>query len=338
MREPPVDLADDTVRACLRDQYGLAVTEIAFLPLGHDSSAWAYRARTADQRAYFLKVRTRVANAAGLLVPRALHDRGIARVVAPLPTATGALWAAAGDYAAILYPFVAGATGMERGLSEQQWIAYGALLRQVHEMVPGPDLARVMGRESFTPDGAAMVRRLDAQIGARAFDDPAAQALATLWRARRADIRLLLDRAEDLGGRLAAARPRLVLCHADIHTNNVLLDDDGRLWLVDWDDTLLAPRERDLMFVVGGLRRGLVGPREEARFFAGYGATTVDPLALAYCRYARAVSDLGYEGEQVFFRPDLGPATRREAVERVRRLFRPGHLVALAFASGDRGA
>jgi spectinomycin phosphotransferase len=258
--------------------------------------------------------------------------------VAPLPTATGALWAAAGGYAAILYPFLAGATGMARGLSEQQWVAYGALLRQVHETVPGPDLARVMGRESFTPDGADMVRRLDAQIGARTFDDPAARELATLWRARRADIRLLLDRAEALGRRLAATGPRLVLCHADIHTNNVLLDDDGRVWFVDWDDTVLAPRERDLMFVVGGLRSGLVGPREEARFFEGYGATAVDPLALAYYRYARAVSDLGYEGEQVFFRPDLGPDTKREAVERVRRLFRPGYLVALAFASGDRGA
>jgi spectinomycin phosphotransferase len=104
---------------------------------------------------------------------------------------------------------------------------------------------------------------------------------------------------------------------------------------VDWDDTLLAPRERDLMFVIGGLRRELVGPREEALFFQGYGAITVNPLALAYYRYARAVSDLGYEGEQGFFRPDLGLDTRREAVDRVRRLFEPGYLVALAFASDD---
>jgi spectinomycin phosphotransferase len=187
------------------------------------------------------------------------------------------------------------------------------------------------------PDGADVVRRLDAEIGARTFGDPAAEALATFWRARRADIRLLLDRAEALGHRLAAAEPQLVLCHGDIHTNNVLLDDDGRVWFVDWDDTLLAPRERDLMFVVGGLRHELVGPSEEARFFQGYGATTVDPLALAYYRYARAVSDLGDLGEQVFSRQDLGPATKGEAVERVVRMFEPGHLVALAFASEGWG-
>jgi spectinomycin phosphotransferase len=141
MREPPVGLADTMLRGCLRDQYGLIVTALAFLPLGHDASAWAYRVQALERHAYFLKLRPQVANAAGLLVPRALHDHGLNQVVAPLTSATGALWTAAGDYAAILYPFVAGATAMERGLSEPQWIAYGALLRQVHEMNPAPDLA-----------------------------------------------------------------------------------------------------------------------------------------------------------------------------------------------------
>lgn len=338
MRERPTDLTDDSLRACLHDQYGLTITQFAFLSLGHDSSAWKYRAQAADGRAYFLKVRAGVANVASLLVPRALRDGGVARIVAPLPTVAGTLWAVAGDYTAILYPFVAGATGMERGMSERQWTTYGALLRQVHETVPAPDLLRVLGRETFAPDGADMVRRLDAQIGARTFADPAAQGLATFWQARRADIRTLLARAEALGQQIARETPPLVLCHADIHTNNVLVDNEGEVWFVDWDDTLLAPRERDLMFVIGGLRGGLVSPQEEAHFFAGYGTTAIDPLALAYYRYARAVSDLGYEGEQVLFRPDLDPATRQEATDRVRRLFQPGYLVALALASDAQGA
>jgi spectinomycin phosphotransferase len=57
VREPPAELSDETLRACLRARYGLAVSELAFLPLGHDSSAWVYRVRTAEGGAYFLKVR-----------------------------------------------------------------------------------------------------------------------------------------------------------------------------------------------------------------------------------------------------------------------------------------
>ena len=42
----------------------------------------------------------------------------------------------------------------------------------------------------------------------------------------------------------------------------------------------------------------------------------VDPLALTQYRYAWAVSDIGAFGAQVFLRPDLGPVSRRAAVER----------------------
>lgn len=338
MRESPVDLADETLRACLRARYGIAVTELAFLPLGHDASAWVYRVRAADGGAYFLKARLGVVNEAGLTVPRYLHDQGVARVVAPLPTATGALWTDAGDYALILYPFVASTTGMERGMTPRQWAEYGALLRRVHDTAIATDLARFMRRDPFTPAGAGTIRRLDTHIGARAFEDPAAATLAMFWQARRGDIHTLLDRAEDLGQRLARTAPPLVLCHADIHTANVLLDADGQVWFVDWDETLLAPRERDLMFVVGGISSKLVGPRDEAHFFQGYGATAIDPLALAYYRYAWAVGDIGAFGEQVFFRPDLGPATRRASADLFMSLFNPGAIVALALASNDRTA
>src|SRR3954449_3382743 len=103
MREPPVDLSDDTLGAALRTHYGLAVTTVTFLPLGHDSSAWVYRLRADDDASFFLKVRTSVTNAPSLLVPRYLHEHGVAQVIAPLPTATGALWAEVQGYALILY-------------------------------------------------------------------------------------------------------------------------------------------------------------------------------------------------------------------------------------------
>ncbi len=336
MREPPLHLTDATLHACLLAEYGLTATEITFLPLGHDSSAWVYRVRAADEATYFLKVRLSVTNEASLVVPRYLHDHGVARVVAPLPTATGALWAHAGDYALILYPFVAGTTGMAAGMTDQQLRDYGALLAHIHATPIAPDLAQAMRREAFVPEWGEMVRRLDAHIGSRAFADPAEQALATFWQARRDEIRTILARAEGLGRRLAAAAPPFVLCHADIHTGNVLLDPAGQVWIVDWDETILAPRERDLMFAVGGISAQWVGPREEAHFLAGYGTTNNDPLALAYYRYTWAVGDIGSYGEQAFFRPDFSPTAKQEGADGVIGLFAPGEIVALALAS-DHG-
>ena len=75
---------------------------------------------------------------------------------------------------------------------------------------------------------------------------------------------------------------RQVLCHGDLHAWNVLVVSDNHLWIVDWDEAVLAPRERDLMFVVGGIGHGLVRPHDTERFLQGYGETGIDPRLLAY--------------------------------------------------------
>ncbi len=337
MREPPVDLANHALAAGLRAQYGLAVTEVAFLPLGHDASAWVYQVHAADH-SYFLKVRRGVTNPASLLVPRYLYDHGVTRVVAPLPTLSGDLWAMVQGYAAILYPFVEGVTGMERGMTPPQWIAYGAMLRQIHDTVVAPDLARLMRRETFAPVGAALARDLDARIAAGPFDDPMAGNLAGFWRTRRDQILLLVTRAVELGQRLAHMGLPSVLCHADIHTANVLLDAAGQVCIVDWDETVLAPRERDLMFAVGGgISRTLVGPREQELFLSGYRVHTLDQLALTYYRYAWAVSDIADYAAQVVRGPDPGLVTRQAALDALIGLFQPGQIVELAVGS-DAGA
>jgi spectinomycin phosphotransferase len=70
-----------------------------------------------------------------------------------------------------------------------------------------------------------------------------------------------------LGRVVAAARPELVLCHADLHLANLLVGSGERLRVVDRDGLQLAPRVRDLLFVAGP---------ERARFFDGYGPVALD--------------------------------------------------------------
>jgi spectinomycin phosphotransferase len=222
---------------------------------------------------------------------------------------------------------------MEHRMSAQQWRDYGATLRQIHDVAVTPELARQMRREVFVPEWGAMVRRLDAHISSEAFDAPARQALATFWRAQRQVILTILERAETLGARLTQNPPPAVLCHADIHTGNVIVGVDGQVWFVDWDEAILAPIERDLMFAVGGISEKLVSPAEEAQFLAGYGAAPIDPVTLAYYRYTWAVGDIGSYGEQVFFRPDFGPITLQAGVAGFTSLFEPGEIVSLAFGS-----
>jgi len=327
MLEPP-DLPDDRIVAAVRRHYGFALTTLAFLPLGADVWSWSFRAVTADAT-YFLKLRQGAVREATLRVPRSLVDQGVPRTVAPLPTRDQQLWVEVDGFTLALYPFVDGTTGMARGLEERHWRTFGAALRAMHDTPLAPDLVPLVPCETFATGPGDAVRALDAHIDARTFTDPVERDLAAFWRRRRAEVMALVARFGALGQQLRAAPPPLVLCHADVHPNNVLVDTDDRLWIVDWDDTMLAPKECDLMMGVGGLGNYPAGPREAGWFLSGYGGTEVDLVALAYYRHGRALGDIYADGEQVLL-PGASEATKRDGLQRMEKLFAPGYIVSLA--------
>ena len=335
MLEPPTDLSTDSLRDCLRREYGLAIDTVTFLPLGHDLAAWVFRA-DAPERSYFVKLRRKLANLAGLAVPRHLAHNGMRDVVAPLPGVAGQMFDRVGSYFVIVYPFVSTTTGMSHGMSDGQWREYGRALREVHEATLPADVASLLRADQFQADGLAQVRRVDAHVVGRHFDQPGPSRSAGFWQTKRATIFELVETVRDLGRELASNPPPFVLCHADIHTNNVLVGEHDAIWLVDWDETMLAPRERDLMFVIGGIARRLVSPDQERLFFEGYGEVVVDRVALAYYRYNWALADIGAYSEQVFLRPDLGRQDLDEAAQRFESLFAPGSIVDIAMASQYR--
>ena len=327
--KPPI--SDDLIIAAVHESYGLWLSGIAFLPLGADSFAAVYRAHDAGGASYFLKLRQGALNHASLLVPRFLHDSGVANVAAPLPTRDGALWARVGLYTLVVYPFIEGATALERGMPGEQWAALGATLRQIHALRPTPELAAHLRVERFWSAQIDLVAAVAADLAAGDRADPIRAELATFWRERAEQIEHVVARARALSRELRGRGLPHVLCHADIHSANVLVNGDGRPWIVDWDEVTLAPKERDLMFVTGGgISEYMFPPGSEEHFYVGYGPAALDPIALAYYRCAWAAQDIGEYGAQAVLRPDAGEATRRDAVRSIRRLFARGEIVEIA--------
>jgi spectinomycin phosphotransferase len=329
-RQPP-DLAEGSIVAVLRASFGIRVAALALLPVGNDADSWAYRVQAAPGPAWFLKLRAGANPTRGAAVPSYLHRHGVPNVPAPLATRTGAPYVLVDRFALALYPMLEARVGAEVGLSPAQWRRLGAAVRQVHAVPLTPELRALVGQEAFRPTRRELLADLEARLATPA--DPVAGELAGFWRAHRDAIDELIQRADALGRQLARRSFPQVLCHADLHTWNVLVDADARLWLVDWDEAVLAPRERDLMFVVGGIARDLVRPADTDRFLQGYGEARVDPRLLAYYRCAWAVQDIAAYGEQVLLAPESGEAARRAAVEGFLDLFAPGNIVDLAQAS-----
>ena len=145
----------------------------------------------------------------------------------------------------------------------------------------------------------------------------------------------MVRRTQELAQILQTQSFEYVLCHADIHSANLLITPDQKMFVVDWDETILAPLERDLMFMIESpiAIYPPVQPWQETLFFQGYGKTEINWTALAYYRYEWAVQDMGDFVARVFLMDDVGEITQRHALKLFMGLFRPGDEIDTAIQS-----
>ncbi|MGB7873332.1 MAG: hypothetical protein WBL25_03035, partial [Anaerolineales bacterium] len=216
MIEKP-DITDERIIATLRESFSIPVAGVEFLPLGLDSSAWAYRVETKDAT-YFLKLRKEIPNPAGILIPCYLKEKGVQQVMAPLSTKDGKAWASANDFFFILYPFITGKRVMDVGMSDPHWIEFGSVLKRLHTTKLSPELLRQIKRETFIPKQLEYCKELHAQVKARKYVDPFQKELVDFWLGNFETIATILQRTETLAKRMQETDLEFVLCHADIHT------------------------------------------------------------------------------------------------------------------------
>jgi spectinomycin phosphotransferase len=339
MLEKP-NISDNLNISRLKEEYNLHVAELTFLPLGADMGTAVYRVTTVDGTAYFLKLR-RGFEEITVTVPIFLKSQGIQEIIAPIETKSKRGWADFGDYRMILYPFIKGKDGFERELSDHHRKALGSALKRIHSTQLPPDLKSLIPQENFSPPWRKNLGSFQEQVENQIYDDHTAAKLAGFMKSRRGVITRLIERAEKLASELQSQPLDFVLCHTDIHGGNILIGRDGQLpvptnhlYIVDWDNPLLAPKERDLMFIGGGIDGIWKSERDIAVFYEGYGQTEVNLSALSYYRYERVVEDLAVIAEQLLL-TDQGGEDRERSYGWFTSNFEPGQTIEIADKTVD---
>ncbi len=326
MIEKP-ELDEEKIIMALNQNYLIQVKTLEFLPVGNDASAFSYRVETRNENVYFLKIKKNFSNFAVLYIPQFLKDAGIEQVITPLRTKTKKLMAEMDGLGLILYPFITGKEAIEVGMSDSQWTEFGSVLKRIHLTELPSDISQYVRQETFIPKWSSLAKLLHEQINTRNYDDPDQKQLALFWKKHSEIIQILIGRAEMIGKRLQQTDLEFILCHADIHAANILLTQEQNMFIVDWDEVLLAPKERDLMFVLG---EETIRTREEQLFFDGYGEVEINQLALAYYRYEWCVQEIGDYGNRVFLTKDIGESTKQGSVAEFMKLFSQGDVIETA--------
>jgi len=248
------------------------------------------------------------------------------------------LWTRLGDWTVTVYTFLDGDTGWA-GMTGEHWKTTGIICKRIHEVALPHELMHSVRQETFDP--AEYIRWVEAFQTLHAGCQPgrpAERALYASWMAHRPAIQSTLAALERLAGELRGRTLPQIICHADLHPGNLLRDGAGQVFVIDWEDVMIAPKERDFIFVNELAAQGsdvgqasslsLASPdslrqaslqsaaiQDQAPFFQGYGPAEIDWAALAYYRHERVIQDLIECARNVFFRDDLGEATRSDSAQ-----------------------
>jgi len=327
-------LSDQLIINCLNIDYGIEVATLTFLPIGADMNASVYKAQTYDQRSYFVKLKRGHHHDISVVIVELLHDAGIQQIIPPIKTLLGQLTQRIEDFTLIVYPFVEGQDGFSCNLTDNQWFKLGKALRQVHEIDVPPSIQNQLRKEVYSPKWREAVRSLYVHIKAKPIGDEISLKLLKFMKENMPAIRRLVDRAEQLGQKLQGQSPKFVLCHSDIHGGNVLINGNDTIYIVDWDDPIMAPKERDLMFIGGGVANVWNKLHEEKSFYRSYGRTEINSTILAYYRHERIVEDIAVYGHGLLLTM-TGGEDRPEMYKQFIGMFEPRGVADIAFETDE---
>lgn len=325
--------SDKCIIDCLRESYDIEVQSITPLSGGADMNAAIYKVRTHDQSSYFIKLKHGYENDINITILELLHGSGIQQIIPPIKTIHGHSILRIGDFCLIIYPFIEGVNGFSHKLTDKQWIKLGKALKHVHDFDVPSSLLKHIRQETYSPKWRQIVRSLYANIeNEPASHDVIALKFLNFMKEHRVVIQRLVDRAEQLSYTIKDQSAKFVLCHSDIHGGNVLIKGSDTLYIVDWDEPIMAPKERDLMFIGGGVANVWNDPQEEISFYKGYGNIDINMSILAYYRHERIVEDIAEYGQALLLTSSkISHKNKAEMYAQFIGMFDPQGVVDMAF-------
>ena len=284
MLTPPEDLSPDEVSSSLRTHWGLLGAEVTYTPLGHGSHNWTVT--TAGGSRWFVKAyrsgpdsdffRTTGQTAA------LLREAGLDFVLGPVRDQHGeAVTQVSPNWQLAVFPFV---EGRNPDFSSGERALVADVLGRLHAFSPVPAVAERWEPGWFQPE---LKQVLADELQRPWTEGPYGERARSLFVDARSGIERLFRLSDQLVARLADSDEPCVITHGEPHAGNTMLDHSGKMYLIDCDAVMLAPRERDLRVLLYASHRrprGLDNTEVLAAYRRAAGPIEPRPFALELFR------------------------------------------------------
>ncbi len=292
----------------ISNTYKLSVSHLEFLPKGETS--WGYIIDT-DRDKYFLKIYTETVpflEAAAELTYRLYNECGITEIVHTVHGVDGNIIHDFQGYKATLSNYIEGIEIREQKLNNQELGELGKIIGRIHTSTT--KIGAYPKLETFDCKDKDNFLRVIKRLKSHQTNELSYQKeFIDLMFPLREKMMDELTSLEKLATHLKTKSIPFVICHGDPTPGNILLSTDKKLYIIDWDSPLLAPKERDLVFFTSNLEPCMNG------YVSVVGETSIDESVRKFYIHAWNVQEVAFLGKRILFQNNSNEQNKHDLEE-----------------------
>ncbi len=238
---------ESLLKRVIQEKFGISVISMTFIPKWE--TARACIVGSSKHTNFFVKIYSD--NSIPDSAFRFAHDlyakAGVTNITHPVATSSGQMRIQLGDFHIAIFDLISGTTAEQHKLTKRQLERLGELLARIHQSkavigeysvrerfeIPFRDrLVAIFNETSKTSGNAANYK---AQL--KFFLEP-----------HRKEFMEELETLGELQRKVGRKNLEFVNCHGEPSPGNVMSSNSGGVYLLDWDDPIFAPKEKDLIF------------------------------------------------------------------------------------------
>src|SRR6267143_2098577 len=231
----------------IQEEFGIGIATMT--PILKVGATRGYVIGSLDHRQFFLKIypNDKVPNASFRFAYDLFGRVGIENIVHPIAADSGQMRIQIGEFHVALFNFVAGKTAEENRMDNSQLEKLGELLAKIHQSkkVIGEYSVRENFEIAFKDKFIAIFEHIH-PLPARPGEYK--QKLGVLLEPHTEKFMQELGTLEELQRKVRKMDLEFFNCHGEPSPGNVLASHKGEIYLLDWDEPIFAPKEKDLLF------------------------------------------------------------------------------------------
>jgi spectinomycin phosphotransferase len=314
----------------VKKEYRISISNIEQLNIGFDKNTTVYKLFSCNQKTFFLKIRSGDFNKACITIPFWLStEMKFSNIINPIKTIDNKLFVKSSTCYLVLFPYIDGQSGWDNFLSKNQFFDFGKFMYNLHSINLPHKYADKIIVETYNGKYRKAVKKIVRNIRNENHDNKVIMNFFNVLQKNEKIIMEMIDYLENILKKIRNRNQKICLCHGDIHAGNILINKNN-FYIVDWDTIILAPKEKDLMFIGGGIGNKWNEEKEIKHFYEGYGKELeIDQRMIKYYRCERIIQDI-FEFYQQIIDVKTDDKERKLCFKLFKEQFEPNNVIDIA--------